>query len=47
MTDYRFAKRVAAVPDAGIGTIMRYAAQFKDTISLGQGAPQFPMTKSN
>ncbi|HCM37192.1 MAG: Aromatic amino acid aminotransferase [Candidatus Gottesmanbacteria bacterium GW2011_GWB1_43_11] len=42
MTDYRFAKRVAAVPDAGIGTIMSYAAQFKDTISLGQGAPQFP-----
>src|SRR3989338_5515583 len=37
-----FADRVASVPDAGIGSIMYYARQFKDTISLGQGAPNFP-----
>lgn len=36
-----FTSRVAAVPDAGIGPIMSYAAKFPDTISLGQGAPQF------
>lgn len=37
-----FSKRVMQVPDAGIGSIMYYARQFKDTISLGQGAPNFP-----
>jgi len=37
-----FADRVHTVPDAGIGSIMYYARQFKDTISIGQGAPNFP-----
>lgn len=37
-----FSDRVLHVPDAGIGPIMYYAKQFKDTISLGQGAPNFP-----
>lgn len=41
MKSYTFSDRVASVPDAGIGTIMSYAAQFKDVVSLGQGAPQF------
>lgn len=42
MNAYAFADRVNTVPDAGIGSIMYYARQFKDTISLGQGAPNFP-----
>lgn len=37
-----FTDRVMQVPDAGIGSIMYFARQFKDTISLGQGAPNFP-----
>lgn len=41
MPQYSFSQRVAQVPDAGIGTMMSYAAQFANTISLGQGAPQF------
>lgn len=42
MKTYTFADRVNAVPDAGIGSIMYFARNFKDTISLGQGAPNFP-----
>lgn len=42
MKTFSFSDRVKAVPDAGIGPIMYYARQFKNTISLGQGAPNFP-----
>jgi len=41
MNQYTFTKRSQNVPDAGIGPIMSYAAKYSDTISLGQGAPQF------
>ncbi len=41
MGNYNFSRRVADVPDSGIGTIMSYAARYSDVISLGQGAPQF------
>ena len=46
MKTYSFANRVNAVPDAGIGSIMYFARNFKDTISLGQGAPNFPTPHS-
>lgn len=39
---YKFTERATDLPDAGIKSIMRYASQFKDTISLGQGMPLFP-----
>jgi len=42
MNTYSFANRVEKIPDAGIGSIMHFARQYKDTISLGQGAPNFP-----
>lgn len=42
MKTYSFSDRVQNVPDAGIGSIMQYARQFQNTISLGQGAPNFP-----
>lgn len=42
MNSHLFSERVMQVPDAGIGSIMSYARQFKNTISLGQGAPNFP-----
>jgi aminotransferase len=42
MNTYTFSDRVQDIPDAGIGSIMYYARQYKDTISLGQGAPNFP-----
>ena len=41
-TMYKFTERVTDLPDAGIKSIMRYASQFKDTVSLGQGMPLFP-----
>ncbi|MFZ2199213.1 MAG: pyridoxal phosphate-dependent aminotransferase [Microgenomates group bacterium] len=37
-----FAARVDSIPDAGIGSIMSFASKFENTISFGQGAPQFP-----
>jgi aspartate/methionine/tyrosine aminotransferase len=42
MNTQPFTDRVLNVPDAGIGSIMYYARQYKNTISLGQGAPNFP-----
>jgi len=39
---YRFAKRATDIPNSGIGYMMRYASQFPDTVSLGQGTPLFP-----
>ncbi len=39
---YRFSARATGVPSAGIAGMMAYAAKYKDTVSLGQGAPQFP-----
>lgn len=39
--DYKFSQRVQNVPNAGIGTMMRYAAKYPDVVSLGQGTPLF------
>lgn len=40
-----YANRALHVPDAGIGSIMNYASKYSDTVSLGQGAPQFETPK--
>lgn len=39
---YRFSNRATDVPNSGIGSMMRYASKYKDTVSLGQGTPLFP-----
>lgn len=39
---YRFAKRATDIPVSGIGAMMRYASQFPNVVSLGQGTPLFP-----
>lgn len=38
----RFSTRATDVPNSGIGSMMRYASKYKDTVSLGQGTPLFP-----
>lgn len=38
----RFTTRATNIPASGIGAMMRYASQFPDTVSLGQGTPLFP-----
>jgi len=45
MDNFVFADRSLDVPSSGIGLMMRYAAQFPDTVSLGQGTPLFPTPK--
>jgi hypothetical protein len=38
----QIALRAQNIPNSGIGTMMRYGAQYTDVISLGQGTPLFP-----
>lgn len=40
--DHSFSQRATNVPNSGIGFMMRYAAKYPDTVSLGQGTPLFP-----
>jgi aminotransferase len=42
MAHYKFTKRATNVPNSGIGYMMRYASQYEDIVSLGQGTPLFP-----
>ena len=45
MNEFYFADRSLDVPSSGIMMMMRYASQYPNTISLGQGTPLFPTPK--